>query len=43
MKEGLKLERKNLFLEFNAPQLRPIKAESGIQGERIFNWVAAIL
>ena len=35
--EGLKLDMKNLFLEFKAPKLKPINAENGIQRERIFN------
>ena len=36
------LDMKNLFLEFKAPKLNPIKAERGIQGLRILNWKDAI-
>ena len=35
---GLMLDIKNLFLEFRAPKLKPIKADKGIQGVKIFNW-----
>ena len=35
------LDMKNLFLELRAPKLKPIKAERGIQGVRIFNWKVA--
>ena len=37
VKAGLMLDMKNLFLEFKAPKLKPIKAERGIQGVRILN------
>ena len=39
---GLMLDIKNLFLEFKAPKLNPIKAERGIQGVKILNWQDAI-
>ena len=39
---GLTLDMKNLFLEFKAPKLKPIKPERGIQGVRILNWKDAI-
>ena len=38
VKAGLMLDIKNLFLELRAPKLKPIKADKGIQGVRIFNW-----
>jgi len=34
---GLIVEVKNLFLEFRAPKLKPIKPDKGIQGVSIFN------
>ena len=37
------LDIKNLFLEFKAPKLNPIKAERGIQGVRILSWLVAIV
>ena len=42
VKAGLMLDMKNLFLELRAPKLKPIKADKGMQGVRIFNWKAAI-
>ena len=37
MMAGLMLEIKNLFLEFRAPKLKPIKPDKGIQGESILS------
>ena len=34
---GLILDMKNLFLEFRAPKLKPIKPQRGIQGLRTFS------
>ena len=34
---GLILEIKNLFFEFKAPKLNPLKADKGMQGDKIFN------
>ena len=42
VKAGLMLEMKNLFLELRAPKLKPIKADNGMQGVRIFNWYVAM-
>ena len=39
---GLILDMKNLFLEFRAPKLKPMKADKGMQGDNIFNWEIAI-
>jgi len=35
---GLILDEKNLFWEFKAPKLNPIKPDKGIQGVSILNW-----
>jgi hypothetical protein len=35
---GLILDKKNLLWEFNAPKLKPIKLDKGIQGVSILNW-----
>ena len=32
---------KNLLRELRAPKLKPIKADNGIQGVKIFNWYVA--
>ena len=40
--DGLKLDRKNLFLEFKTPKLSPINADSGMHGDSIRNWRTAI-
>ena len=38
VKAGLILDRKNLLRELRAPKLKPIKADNGMQGVKIFNW-----
>ena len=32
------LDMKNLLRELRAPKLKPIKADKGMQGVKIFNW-----
>ena len=38
VKAGLMLDMKNLFRELRAPKLKPMKADKGMQGLKIFNW-----
>ena len=38
VKAGLMLDMKNLLRELRAPKLKPIKADKGMQGVKIFNW-----
>ena len=37
VKAGLMLDMKNLLRELRAPKLKPIKADKGMQGVKIFN------